>query len=81
MTQEEAILNRDIALKLRVDCINAVRWHTMTDSEKTEWVNYRQALLDLPDQEGFPDTIEWPWWPVSPDETFSTISYDQINSR
>lgn len=75
MTQEEAIINRDKILKLRVDSINAVRWHTMTDSEKTAWVNYRQALLDLPDQEGFPGTIEWPQWPGYPDEPFSTLIF------
>ena len=25
-----------------------------------EWIDYRQALRDIPAQEGFPDTITWP---------------------
>ena len=29
-----------------------------------EWAQYRQALRDLPEQEGFPFNIQWP---VSPD--------------
>ena len=73
MTAEEIRLERDRILKQRLDCINSVRWHTMTDSEKTEWVEYRQALLDLPDQEGFPETVTWPMWPGAPDEPTSVF--------
>lgn len=29
----------------------------------TEWANYRQALRDLPQQAGFPVTIDWPMKP------------------
>ena len=28
------------------------------------WLNYRQALRDIPTQEGFPETIVWPTKPV-----------------
>ena len=35
----------------------------LTEEEKTAWADYRQALRDLTDQEGFP----WdPVWPVKP---------------
>jgi hypothetical protein len=35
----------------------------LSDSERTAWAEYRQALRDLTDQEGFP----WdPTWPVKP---------------
>ena len=39
---------------------NALRWNDMTDAKRTEWTNYRQALLDVPEQEGFPDSVVWP---------------------
>ena len=42
---------------------NALRWNDMTDAKRTEWTNYRQALLDVPEQEGFPNTITWPTKP------------------
>ena len=34
------------------------------DSISTPWATYRQALRDLPDQEGFPWTVTWPEKPV-----------------
>ena len=27
------------------------------------WIDYRQALRDVPEQEGFPDSITWPTKP------------------
>ena len=27
---------------------------------QTEWAAYRQALLDVPQQAGFPNTVTWP---------------------
>ena len=35
------------------------------DPVPTEWVDYRQALRDIPDQTGFPEEIEWPQEPES----------------
>ena len=35
------------------------------DPVPTEWLNYRQALRDIPDQTGFPEEIEWPQEPQS----------------
>ena len=29
-----------------------------------EWTDYRQALRDIPAQEGFPNTITWPTKPT-----------------
>jgi hypothetical protein len=56
--------------------IRSVRNRALTDSdfvvlmhtEKSvdvpqEWIDYRQALRDLPAQEGFPDNISWPTKP------------------
>tara|TARA_R110000796_G_C14328827_1_gene408853 strand:- start:53 stop:346 length:294 start_codon:yes stop_codon:yes gene_type:complete len=56
---------RDEILSSEVDPIvsNALRWNDMTDAKRTEWTNYRQALLDVPAQAGFPNTITWPTKP------------------
>ena len=38
-------------------------WTQMPDvglANKTEWAAYRQLLRDIPEQTGFPFTIEWP---------------------
>jgi len=35
----------------------------LSDSNKTAWQTYRQALRDVPDQAGFPDNITWPTKP------------------
>lgn len=54
---------RDDLLKSDVDPINAVRWNAMTTEQQTAWTTYRQALLDVPQQAGFPNTITWPTKP------------------
>ena len=35
----------------------------LTDADKIAWADYRQALRDVPQQAGFPDTIDWPVMP------------------
>lgn len=32
-------------------------------SPPPEWLAYRQALRDVPEQQGFPETIDWPVLP------------------
>ena len=56
---------RDKILVEEVDPIvsNTLRWNDMTDAKRTEWTNYRQALLDVPEQDGYPDNITWPTKP------------------
>lgn len=39
---------------------NPLRWASMTEAKQQEWTAYRQALLDVPDQEGFPHDVVWP---------------------
>lgn len=51
---------RDKWIRHNVDTVNAIRWSTMTPEKQAEWVAYRQALLDVPEQPGFPDNIVWP---------------------
>lgn len=54
---------RDALLANSVDRMNPMRWETLSEAEKDAWRAYRQALLDIPDQPGFPFAINWP---VSP---------------
>ena len=58
----DARTQRDALLTTIVDPIvtNPLRWGTMTSDEQQMWVNYRQALLDVPQQPGFPASISWP---------------------
>lgn len=51
---------RDSLLKETVDTLNGARWSLMTITQQAAWTAYRQELLDVPAQEGFPKTIIWP---------------------
>jgi hypothetical protein len=46
----------------RNDKLKDCDWTQISDStaDKTAWATYRQALRDVPTQEGFPWTIIWP---------------------
>jgi hypothetical protein len=39
------------------------RWARMTSEQQIAWGDYRQALRDIPIQDGFPFTIVWPQKP------------------
>lgn len=56
---------RDFLLKKNVDKIasNALRWEELTDSKRAQWAQYRLDLLNVPQQEGFPRSIDWPILP------------------
>ena len=56
---------RDGLLISAVDSIagNALRWAELTSDKQTEWAEYRTALLGVPQQAGFPNTITWPTKP------------------
>jgi hypothetical protein len=53
---------RDNILATVVDPLvsNPLRWAGLTAAEQAEWSTYRQALLDVPQQAGFPNDIIWP---------------------
>jgi hypothetical protein len=53
---------RDNLLAGEVDPIasNALRWAALTADEQQSLADYRQALLDVPQQAGFPNDIIWP---------------------
>lgn len=47
-----------------VDRMNPLVWEVMTDEAKQDYRNYRQALLDVPNQTGFPWDVQWPETPT-----------------
>lgn len=56
---------RDMKLATEVDPIagNALRWNALTTEQQQAWADYRQALLDVPQQAGFPHEVIWPTKP------------------
>jgi hypothetical protein len=56
---------RDMKLASEVDPIagNALRWAALSAEEQAAWAAYRQALLDVPQQSGFPHNVTWPTRP------------------
>ena len=60
--EADARAERDVTLKNEVDPIvsNPLRWAGMTSEKQSEWATYRNLLLDITDQSGFPDNIDWP---------------------
>ena len=42
---------------------NALRWSALDAETQLAWATYRQALLDVPQQSGFPNTVAWPTKP------------------
>jgi hypothetical protein len=53
---------RAYRLTTEVDPIagNALRWAGLSDEQRQAWADYRQALLDVPQQSGFPHNVTWP---------------------
>ena len=53
---------RDMKLSTEVDPIagNVLRWATLDADTQAAWAAYRQALLDVPEQAGFPYNVSWP---------------------
>ena len=56
---------RDTKLSVEVDPIvsNPLRWGGMTAEQQAAWAAYRQALLDISKQSGFPHNVAWPTKP------------------
>ena len=42
---------------------NALRWAALDAETQAAWATYRQELLDVPQQTGFPSTVAWPTKP------------------
>ena len=56
---------RDELLVTEVDPIvtNPLRWAELSSTEQQQWTDYRTALLDVPQQSGFPNEVVWPTKP------------------
>lgn len=59
----EARARRDELLRINIDSYPAIRWETLTSEQKDSLLKYRQDLLDVPQQQGFPLNINWPILP------------------
>jgi len=42
---------------------NPLRWSDLTSDNQAEWPRYRTALLNVPQQAGFPHSVIWPTQP------------------
>jgi len=58
-------VTRDAILLGEVDPIvsNPLRWGSLSDEQQLAFTVYRQNLLDIPEQEGFPHNVVWPTKP------------------
>ena len=54
-------LESDVRLE-RNQLLAASDWTQIADApvDQTAWATYRQALRDVPQQEGFPENVNWP---------------------
>tara|TARA_B100000035_G_C20915554_1_gene516052 strand:- start:260 stop:682 length:423 start_codon:yes stop_codon:yes gene_type:complete len=60
----EVRLQRDFLLAEMDQVIsNQIRFNAMSTQQQNQWTTYRQALLDVPQQSGFPETVGWPQKP------------------
>lgn len=55
-----ALAKRNQLLADGPDRVNPMWWLSMTTAEQSEVSSYRQALLDITNQFGYPIDIEWP---------------------
>ena len=64
-TEEQVRSIRDSLLMFDFDPVrcNPIRWDALTDEHQTLWLNYRTALLNVPQQSGFPSNVVWPTKP------------------
>jgi len=62
---KDARTQRNMLLTTIVDPIvtNPLRWAELSTTEQQEWADYRTALLNVPQQVGFPNAITWPTRP------------------
>ena len=59
-----AYAKRDQLLRDGPDRISPVWWASMTTADQLAWMQYRQDLLDIPQQPGFPMNVVYPVRPA-----------------
>lgn len=57
---QHSVRNKRNTLLQDIDAVTAVWYNSLTQLQQQELQTYRQALLDVPQQTGFPESIEWP---------------------
>lgn len=55
---------RDFLIKNTVDTINPLRWELLSEEQRAQFREYRQALLDIPQQPNFPHDVDFPIEPT-----------------
>lgn len=69
LEEDRLISLRGMMLIKRFSLLEESDWSQLPDNalsaeKRAEWVTYRQALRDVPAQEGFPVNIQWPVRPT-----------------
>jgi hypothetical protein len=64
-TVEDVRAERSRILATVVDPLasNILRWGDLTIEQQQAWADYRRALLNVPQQAGFPENVIWPTAP------------------
>jgi hypothetical protein len=57
-------IKRNLLLHKYVDSVNQVRWNLLTTEQQAFLTTYRQQLLEVPQQPGFPFDVIWPEEPT-----------------
>lgn len=65
MTAKQVRSQRNFILATEVDPMvsNPLRWNALSADQQQAWADYRIALLDVPQQAGFPNDVVWPTAP------------------
>jgi hypothetical protein len=58
--EAEVKAKRERILLETVDRVNGLWWEAMPEARKEQWREYRQALLDITGQPGYPFEVTWP---------------------
>lgn len=79
-SDDQSIRNKRNTLLTNLDMTicNPLRWASFSQEKQADFARYRQELLDLPQQPGFPNNAVWPTPPAGltepPEITFTTVS-------
>jgi hypothetical protein len=65
ITADDVRAERNRILAAVIDPIagNILRWGELTIEAQKAWADYRRDLLNIPQQEGFPENVIWPIGP------------------
>jgi len=67
ISERQRLRRNQLLLELDQIVTNPLRWAELTADQQQDYARYRQELLDVPQQAGFPNDIIWP----TPPENFT----------